>query len=65
MENIEKIEGCKNADLDKILECLEKIEKGELTVEECCKELDITKSMLNRALKRKQLYFHKKTEKPN
>lgn len=41
---MKKIEGCKNAYLDKILECLEKIEKGELTVEECCKELGISRS---------------------
>ena len=62
MKDIEKIKELESVDLGKAFECLEKYEKGQLTAEEGCKELGMTKALWNQLLKMKQLYVHKKPE---
>lgn len=50
----------RDSELEKTFECLEKHENGELTAEECRKELGINKASWNRLLGWKQRIFHKK-----
>lgn len=57
---MKKTKDLESVDIDKAFECLEKYEKGQLTAEEGCKELGMTKALWNRLLKLKQLYIHKK-----
>lgn len=56
--NIEKIEGRKSDELNDIVRLLEKNKKGELTDEECRKELGINKATWNRLREWYQRLFH-------
>lgn len=58
VENIKKIEGRKSIELNDIVGYLEKNEKGELTDEECRKELGVNKATWNRLCEWYQRLFH-------